>query len=197
MINSYRPLENLKISEFVYKTDLAGLFYIAPKKFDDERGFYAEVARVPELEQAAGQPFAVAQINHSRSLPNVIRGFHAEDWNKLITVTSGQVLSVIVDIRPGSPTFGQHQQFLLGYEGEALGGSIFVSRGLANGFLVMQGPADYLYAVDALYAERDKSKDQALALFDPDLGIEWPVAKQDLIYSQRDEQGLTLSQLAR
>ena len=126
---------------------------------------------------------------------NVLRGFHAEDWNKLATLASGKILSIIVDIRPDSPTFAQYEQFVLGFDSESLQGALYISRGLANGFAVLEGPADYIYMVDALYSQRDKSKDKAIALFDPDLKINWPIAQEKMIFSKRDKNSVTLREL--
>lgn len=194
-MQTYQPTPELKIAEDVYKTSLAGLLYLPHHVFADERGFYAEVARIPEIEAVLGQPFVAKQINLSHSNTHVIRGFHAEAWNKLITVASGRVVSVLVDIRPESPTFGQHLKFVLGAGEGSLQGALFVSAGIANGFVVLEGPADYVYLVDALYVERDQAGDKAINLFDPDLKIEWPVAREQLIYSDRDANSVSLREL--
>lgn len=194
-MNTYQPTPNLKIADDVYRTSLEGLLYIPHHNFPDERGFYAEIARIPEVEKVLGHEFIVKQVNHSRSKQNVLRGFHAEAWNKLVTITSGRVLSVLVDIRPDSPTFGQSEKFVLGFGDDALAGGIFVSSGIANGFCVLEGPSDYIYAVDELYKNRDKSGDQSIALFDPDIGIDWPIPQSKRIFSDRDEDSKTLRAL--
>lgn len=194
-MQTYQPEKDLKIAEDIYKTKIDGLYFIPHHSYPDGRGFYSEVARIPEVEAVTGEQFVAKQINHSRSKTNVVRGFHAEAWNKLITVACGKVLSVLVDIRPESPTFGQTEQFLLGSDDESLQGAIYVTKGIANGFLVLEGPADYLYVVDALYAERDTNGDRAINLFDQDINVQWPIAKDKMIYSERDAQSISLREL--
>jgi dTDP-4-dehydrorhamnose 3,5-epimerase len=194
-MQTYQPEKNLKIAKDIYKTSIDGLFFLPHHKYPDNRGFYSEVSRIPEIEQAIGKEFITKQVNHSRSNQNVVRGFHAEAWNKLITITGGKVLSVLVDIRPDSSTFGKTEKFVLGSDEESLNGAIFVSNGIANGFLVLDGPADYLYLVDALYSERDKSGDKAINLFDQDIRVEWPIDKEQMIFSDRDENAISLREL--
>lgn len=194
-MQTYQPEKDLKIAEDVYKTKIDGLYFIPHHTYPDDRGFYSEVSRIPEIEAVTGQKFVTKQVNHSRSNTNVVRGFHAEAWNKLITVASGKVLSVLVDIRPDSPTFGEVEMFILGSDEEALNGAIYVTEGIANGFLVLAGPADYIYLVDALYAQRDKSGDRAINLFDKDINVEWPIEREKMIYSDRDANSVSLREL--
>lgn len=194
-MQTYQLENNLKIAQDVYKTSLEGLLFLPHHTYLDDRGFYSEVARIPELESVMGSKFITQQVNHSRSLTNVVRGFHAEGWNKLITIASGKVLSILVDIRPDSPTFGQTEQFILGTGEQALNGAIFVPQGVANGFLVLEGPADYIYLVDQLYATRDKAGDQSINLFDENIDVKWPIAKEEMIYSDRDTKAISLKEL--
>jgi len=186
----YKPEENLKAIEGVFKTEIKGLWYIARKQFEDERGFFAEVAHINKLEELTGKPIGVKQINYSRSLTNVVRGMHAEDWKKLIMVTNGLAFCALADIRPESETFGKVVSFELGEAG--LNGSLFVEEGIANSFCVVKGPVDYIYFVDRLYTERDPKGDVAISLFDPDLKIEWPLPKEEMILSERDKKAVSL-----
>lgn len=194
-MQTYQPTTDLKIAEDVYKTPIDGLYFLPHHAFADHRGFYAEVARIPELDGIIGKSFVAKQINLSHSETNVIRGFHAEAWDKLLTVVTGRVMSVLVDIRPESPTFGQHVKFLLGNGDDALNGALFVSQGIANGFVVLEGPADYLYLVNELYSKRDQSGDRAINVFDTDLNVEWPIAHEQLIISERDANSVSLREL--
>lgn len=194
-MQTYQPTPELKIGEDIYKTPLEGLYFLPHHVFPDDRGFYAEISRIPEVEQVLGRAFVAQQINMSRSNTNVIRGFHAEAWDKLITVVTGRVISVLVDIRPDSPTFGQHVKFLLGTGEDALTGALFVSRGIANGFVVLEGPADYIYLVNQLYVDRDKTGDRAINLFDSDLNIEWPIGREQMVISDRDANSAALREL--
>lgn len=191
---SFKPSEENKISPTIHKTSIEGLYFVPHKSFPDDRGFYAELARVPEIEAIIGQEFCVKQFNQSRSKTNVARGIHAENWNKLITVTTGLCYCALVDFRPDSPTFGKYESFYLGVDEKALKGSIFVSAGIGNSFLVLKGPADYLYAVDAVWAERDADGDIAVNLFDPDINIQWPLDKNEMIISDRDRNCVSLKE---
>lgn len=161
----------------------------------DNRGFYTQLSIIPEIETQIGQKFDVKQVNLSCSKKNVIRGFHAEDWNKLATVISGKAFCAFADIRPDSPTFGQTQTITLGMVENLENFSVFIPKGVANSFLVLEEPVNYLYCVDQIYAQRDKSKDKAINLFDPDLNIDWPIAKENMIISQRDKNSVTLKEL--
>lgn len=183
-----------ELSPGVLKTYLDGLYFLPHSIFTDERGFYAELSRIPELEEVLGHEFITKQMNLAMSLDNVVRGFHAENWNKLITVTSGTCFSALADVRPDSPTFGNVQTFLLGSEEGQLQGSLYITSGIANSLCVVEGPVHYLYAVDQLYRDRDTSHDVAISLFDEDLDVEWPIAREDMILSDRDKNSVTLRQ---
>jgi dTDP-4-dehydrorhamnose 3,5-epimerase len=191
---SYRPAKNLEIKDKVYKTNINGLYYLAYNFFPDKRGFFAEVGYVHKIEKIIGIPFKIAQVNHSRSLNNVVRGMHAEGWNKLVTVTSGISFSAIADVRPNSKTFGQVETFLLGVGKDVLKGSLFIEEGIANSVCVIKPPVDYMYCVDKLYKDRDPAGDQAISVFDPDLNINWPIPKSKMILSDRDKKTVTLRQ---
>lgn len=190
--NCYQPTEDKKIAEGIFKTSIDGLVYVTHKTFKDERGFFSEVARLPEVEAVTGTTFLVKQINHARSLPNVVRGVHAEGWNKYITITSGICFSAIADVRPNSPTFGNREYFVLGHGEGALDGSLYIPSGAGNSMAVIEGPVDYLYFVDRLYQDRDKDGDVAISLFDPDLAIDWPVPRENMILSERDIHAITV-----
>lgn len=191
-MQTYQPTPELKIAEDIYRTPLDGLYYLPHHVFSDERGFYAEISRIPEIEQVTGRDFIAKQINLSHSNTNVIRGFHAEAWDKLITVVTGHVISVLVDVRPDSASFGQHVAFELGHGDSSLSGALYVTKGIANGFVVLEGPADYVYLVDELYSKRDTSGDVAINLFDPDLKIEWPISREQMVISSRDRAAVSL-----
>lgn len=195
MKTTFKPTSENKVSETVHKTAIEGLYYIPHKHFPDDRGFYSELARTPEIDALTKETFVAKQFNQSRSNKNVIRGIHAEDWNKLVTITNGVCFCALVDLRKDSLTFGKSETLLLGTSGEALKGSIFITKGIGNSFCVVEGPADYIYAVDQIYAERDTSNDLSINLFDPDININWPISKEDLIISDRDLQAVNLKDL--
>ncbi len=190
--STYLPTDANKVQEGVYKTTINGVLYIDRPIYKDERGFFSEVVKIPELEAIIGQPFQVKQVNHARSEQNVLRGIHAEGWNKFVFVLTGLCFAAIVDVRPDSETFGKKEYFLLGSGENALTGCLFLPSGMGNSVCVLKGPVDYLYLVDRLYQDRDKSGDVAITLFDTDLNIPWPVAKEDMVISERDTNAITL-----
>lgn len=145
----------------------------------DERGFFHEAFRAVELEEALGRHITFVQINHSRSRRSVLRGLHAENWEKLVYVPTGQVFTALADLRPESATFGHVETFCLG---EGNRSAIFIPRGLAHGYFVMSESADYLYQVTAYY---DGSDTRAVAWDDPDLAVPWPDSQP--ILSERDQ----------
>jgi dTDP-4-dehydrorhamnose 3,5-epimerase len=195
-VQYYTPTPDLQVSENFYKTSIQGLWYFQAAKHHDERGFFSEIVKLPELEQVIGHPFNMQQVNHARSVENVVRGMHAEGWNKLVTVVSGLVFSAVADVRPQSATYKQVEYFKLGYDYEqAFGNGLFISQGLANSVVVLQGPVSYLYFVDKLYAERNAGDDQAISVFDPDLNITWPINKNEMKLSERDRNALKLREV--
>ena len=185
---NYTP--EIEIENGIFKTAIDGLYYIERTLHTDDRGFFSEVTRIPELDTIAGNQFVVKQVNHARSDINVARGIHAEGWNKFIFVTQGSCFAALADLRKDSSTFKAVETFQLGEGG--LPGSIHVPMGVGNSYLVTQGPMDYIYFVDRLYADRDKSGDAAISLFDPELNIQWPIAKEEMTISERDRNCVSL-----
>lgn len=187
---AYQPADHQELSPGVLSTPLKGVYYLPYQRHVDHRGFYVELARIPELEPVLGAPFTIQQLNHSHSATHVIRGFHAEKWQKLLTIISGTAFCAFADFRTDSPQFGQVLTAVVGENG--LAGSFFLPSGMGNGFCVLAGPVNYLYAVDALYRDRDPAGDIAINLFDPDLNVPWPISPEEMVYSQRDTQGISL-----
>jgi len=180
-----------EIENGIFKTSIEGLYYIERSVHQDNRGYFSEVARIPELDAITGNQFVVKQINHARSDKNVARGIHAEGWNKYIFITAGSCFCALADLRKDSPTFKKVETFQMGVAG--LSGSLFVPIGVGNSYVVTEGPMDYVYFVDRLYKDRDKSGDAAISLFDPDLNIDWPIAKEKMIFSERDRNSINIS----
>ncbi|MEK7622828.1 MAG: dTDP-4-dehydrorhamnose 3,5-epimerase family protein [Patescibacteria group bacterium] len=191
---TFKPTPELFLNDNVYKTRINGLYFLSFNFYPDERGFFTEIGHAYKIEALTGQPFKIAQVNHSRSLTNVVRGMHAEGWNKLTSVVNGVAFSALADVRPDSPTFGQVETFEFGPDNNGLKGSLFITQGIANSVCVLKGPVDYIYCIDKLYRDRNQSGDQAISLFDPDLNINWPIAKNKMIISERDKQAVTLRQ---
>lgn len=174
--------------KFIETTSISGLLVLKRPIFSDKRGFFRELFHKDELEQMTGIKFDGVQINHSHSKPGVIRGIHAEQWNKIIYPVSGQVFIAIVDIRSDSPTFAKVETFNVD-DNNRIG--LFIPNGLANSFCVAGSQAvDYIYLVDAYY---DGSDIRAIAWDDPDLNIKWPV--ENPIISERDKNNPKLRDL--
>jgi dTDP-4-dehydrorhamnose 3,5-epimerase len=188
------PSPDNQTSEYIHTTPIEGLIFIKHKSFSDDRGFYAELSRIPEIETELDIPFVIKQVNLSHSKQNVARGFHAEDWNKLLTVTNGIVFAVWLDLRTESPSFGKTVSMKIGKDNGTPWGSMFVSSGIANSFCTLTTTADYLYAVDQLYADRDTTHDVAISMFDPDLNVDWPIPKAEMIVSERDLAAVTMKE---
>ena len=176
------------MEETVKTTSISGLLEIQRPTHADGRGFFRESARISEIESAIGVAFTVKQMNHARSVKNTLRGIHAAPWNKLIYVTRGKVKSVIVDLRPDSPTFGKHESFILGDENPS---SVFIPKGCGNSYLVLSDEADYTYLTDAQW---QPGKEISVAWDDPDIGIDWELSVDPTI-SDKDKSNPTLRSL--
>lgn len=172
----------------IKRTKIQGLYILERPTFSDERGFFRELYHLDELEKAIGREFKIVQVNHSNSVPNVIRGFHAEPWNKLVYCVSGRAFHAITDLRPDSPTFGRIQTFTFDDEHRF---ALFVSKGLGNSLCAI-GPelVNYVYFVDDYYRGLPAP---AVIWNDPDLNVGWPV--KNPIVSKKDRQNPTLRQL--
>ncbi|MBD3250141.1 MAG: hypothetical protein GF381_01040 [Candidatus Pacebacteria bacterium] len=191
----YQPKPDLQLSEHFFETPIPGLLYFSSTLFSDKRGFFSEVVKLPELEQVLDHKFEIKQVNHARSQDNVIRGIHAEGWNKLVTVICGKAFSALVDLRPESETYKKVVYFQLGADQEKnICNGLYIPQGLGNSVAVLEGPLSYVYLVDKLYQERDPAGDQAISLFDPQLAIEWPIKRNEMILSERDQSGVGLEE---
>lgn len=157
----------------IESTGIRGLLIVRGETHGDERGFFRETYRHSELEAALGRPLALRQGNHSRSRPGVLRGFHAEPWDKLVYVVRGTVFAAVADLRPDEATFGDVATFWLGDPpGERI--RLFLAEGLGNAFCAVgETPVDYLYDVGVeWFPGVDKN---AVAWNDPDLDVDWPI----------------------
>lgn len=176
----------------VEPTGIAGLWVVRWPTHGDERGFFRQTYQHSELAAALGRPPQLRQGNHSRSEPGVLRGFHAEPWDKLVYVVRGLAFCAIADIRPESPTFAEVATVVLGDAPHGERARLFVSRGLANAFCTLGDEAtDYLYDVSEEWQpDVDKS---SVAYDDADLAVDWPVARPTV--SSADRANPTLREL--
>jgi len=158
---------------------------IQPKVHGDHREYFVETFRQDQFEEALGYQVNFCQDNESKSIKGVLRGLHFQlppfAQSKLVRVIEGEVLDVAVDIRQGSPTFGQHVAILLN---ETNKHHLFIPRGFAHGFLVLSDTAIFAYKVDNYYSPEC---DRGLAFDDPALNIDWMLAKDLLKLSEKDQ----------
>ena len=172
-------------------TRINGLVLVEPKVHGDERGFFAETWRA-DAWPAAGVDATFVQDNHSRSRRGTLRGMHFQTvpgQAKLVRAARGSVLDVVVDIRRGSPTFGEWESFELSDENMR---QLFVPIGFAHGFIVTSDSADFCYRCSNYY---DPATEAGIAFDDPDVGIEWPEGLE-LIVSGRDQENPRLAEIA-
>lgn len=159
---------------------------IEPKVFGDDRGYFMETFRGDLLRDALGFDVTFVQDNESLSCRGVLRGLHYQlppfAQSKLVRVVQGCVLDVAVDIRKGSATFGKHVAYELSAENKR---QLFIPRGFAHAFVVLSETAVFQYKVDNFYS---KECDRGIAFDDPALGIDWGLAKDQLILSEKDRQ---------
>lgn len=172
---------------------LPGLKLIIPEVFKDDRGFFFESYKENDYKSNGiiGQSNWI-QENHSRSLQRVIRGLHYQanpGQTKLIRCAYGAIIDVVVDIRPNSPTFGQHEKVFL--DG-ASNHQLLVPVGYAHGFCVLSANADVLYKVDCYY---NSAEEKTLQWNDPDLNINWEI--NDPVVSERDKKGQSFAEYKR
>ncbi|NLY14955.1 MAG: dTDP-4-dehydrorhamnose 3,5-epimerase [Gammaproteobacteria bacterium] len=169
------------------------VFLIEPRVHGDARGYFVETFRHDLLEQAVGYAVSFCQDNESFSSHGVLRGLHFQlpphAQAKLVRVLDGEVLDVAVDIRQGSPTFGQHVAVRLDAQSKR---QLFVPRGFAHGFVVLSETARFAYKVDNYYSPES---DRGLAFDDPALGIDWLLPPEQLQLSAKDQKQPLLSQL--
>ena len=168
------------------KTDIQDVWIIEPKVFNDPRGYFFESWKQADFEQHIGHVDFV-QDNESKSSFGVLRGLHYQKGEyaqaKLVRVIKGRVLDVAVDIRKSSPTFGRHVAVELSEDNKR---QLFIPRGFAHGFLVLSDEAIFTYKVDNVYAPAHEA---SIRWNDPEIGINWPIAIEDVVTSEKDLNG--------
>jgi dTDP-4-dehydrorhamnose 3,5-epimerase len=166
----------------VIPTRLEGPLLLAPRVFGDERGFFMETYRHSDFaELGIGEP--MVQDNHSRSSRGVVRGMHfqiGEGVSKLVRCGRGAIVDVMVDLRRGSPTYGEWEAFELTEDNAHVA---YCPIGFAHGFVVVSDVADVLYKQSGYYSG---DTERGISYLDPDVGIEWALPADELIPSERD-----------
>jgi dTDP-4-dehydrorhamnose 3,5-epimerase len=173
------------------KTRLDGPILIAPRVIGDERGFFCETYRRGVFAEL-GIAEEMVQDNHSRSGKGIVRGMHFQvgaGAAKLVRCGRGEIFDVVVDLRRGSPTFGQWEGVRLNEENMHV---FYCPIGFAHGFCVLSDVADVLYKQSNYYADETE---RGIAYDDPDVGIEWPLPAEQLIASERDSRAPRLTQV--
>ena len=173
----------------IIKTAIEGLVIIKPKIFQDTRGYFFESFSQREFEEKV-RKINFVQDNESMSSYGVMRGLHFQrppyTQSKLVRCVKGRVLDVAVDIRKGSPTYGQHVAVELSEDNRR---QFFVPRGFAHGFAVLSDTAIFQYKCDNFYAPQ---ADGGISIKDDSLGIDWQIPTENAILSEKDINHLCL-----
>ena len=174
--NQYRRME-------IIKTEIDGVVIIEPRIFCDERGYFFESFSQLEFDEKV-MPINFVQDNESMSSYGVMRGLHFQKMpytqSKLVRCVKGAVLDVAVDIRKGSPTYGQHVAVELSEDNHR---QFFIPRGFAHGFSVLTEIAVFQYKCDNFYAPQS---DGGIQLIDGSVGIDWRIPTNKVILSEKD-----------
>jgi dTDP-4-dehydrorhamnose 3,5-epimerase len=173
--------------------DIAGAYEFTPKQHGDPRGLFAEWYKAPVLAEAVGHPLQLAQANLSVSARGTLRGIHFADvppsQAKYVFVPRGAILDVVVDVRVGSPTYGQHEVVRLD---EVDRRALYLAEGLGHGFYALEDDTTVTYLVSAGY---DPEREHEVHPLDPALGISWPDDVEPLL-SAKDLAAPTLADAA-
>ena len=173
----------------VIKTEIEGVLIIEPKVFGDNRGYFFESFSQREFDEKVvpliGHKVNFVQDNESMSSYGVVRGLHYQKppytQSKLVRCVRGKVLDVAVDIRLGSPTFGQHVAVELSEDNHV---QFFIPKGFAHGFAVLSDTAVFQYKCDEFY---HPEADSGIQLLDDELGIDWQIPWDKAIMSEKDK----------
>jgi len=179
----------------VTETSLPGVKLLTPARFADQRGFFSEIYNRRALAEV-GVPMEFVQENHAYSAESgTLRGLHFQyppaAQTKLLRVLRGAILDISVDLRHGSPTFGQHVLVELT---AASGRQLLCPKGFAHGILTLESHTEVAYKADAYYAPE---LDLGVRFDDPELAIDWPLATEKMIVSEKDRNQPNLRDLPK
>ncbi|MBR5076738.1 MAG: dTDP-4-dehydrorhamnose 3,5-epimerase [Bacteroidales bacterium] len=172
----------------VRQTAFEGVLIVEPRVFSDARGYFFESFSQRDFDEQVvpllGHSVDFVQDNESKSYYGVVRGLHFQRppfaQRKLVRCVQGRVLDVVVDIRPGSPTYGQHESIEISADNKR---QVFIDRGFAHGFAVLSEMAVFQYKCDEFY---HPEADSGIQLMDPALGIDWCIPAGKMILSDKD-----------
>lgn len=181
------------MEKFIFnKTKLEGVYIVEPKVFGDDRGYFMEIYNKEQFSEA-GLNMTFVQDNESRSCKGVLRGLHFQkkhNQGKLVRVTKGEVFDVAVDLRYGSPTYGQWEGVILSEENKK---QFYIPKGFAHGFLVLSDNAVFNYKCTDFYAPQ---YDGGVIWNDLDINIQWPLERiEKITLSEKDKSQPSLKDL--
>lgn len=166
------------------KTALEGVLILEPKVFGDERGYFMEGYNKKSFDEAVGKNINFVQDNESKSTKGVLRGFAFQKapytQSKLVKVIDGKALDVVLDIRKGSPTFGQHIITELSAENKK---QVFIPRGFAHAFITLTDTATFQYKVDNYF---NLASEDGILFSDESLGVNWQMPMNEIKVSEKD-----------
>jgi dTDP-4-dehydrorhamnose 3,5-epimerase len=175
----------------IRELDIPDSYELTPKQFGDDRGVFLEWYRADVLESAIGHTISLAQANTSVSRRGVVRGIHFADvppsQAKFVTATHGSVLDFVIDIRVGSPTFGQWDSVLLDDVDRR---AIYIAEGLGHCFVALTDDATVSYLVSAPF---NAAREHGINPLDPEVGLDFPVPDDELLLSPKDTEAPGLS----
>ena len=176
----------------IEETSLKGSFIIQPSVFEDHRGYFFESYNQKLLDEALGYSPQFVQDNQSKSTYGVLRGLHLQlgvlSQAKLVRAIEGEILDIIVDVRPDSTQFGEYFSLKLSAENKK---QLLVPRGFAHGFVVLSETATIHYKADNYY---NKEAESGLLYNDPEMNIDWQIPADKIITSEKDLLLPTLAQ---
>jgi dTDP-4-dehydrorhamnose 3,5-epimerase len=169
----------------VIETKLKGCFILEPTIFEDSRGYFFEAFSKAKFEEVTGVNSDFVQDNQSKSSYGVVRGLHQQVGEyaqaKLVRVLEGKVLDVAVDVREGSPTYGEHVAVELSAENNR---QLYIPRGFLHGFAVISETATFFYKCDNIY---NKASEDSVHPLDGTLAVDWQIPLNEIILSAKDE----------
>ena len=168
----------------IEETPLKGSFAMQPAVFEDHRGYFFESFNQKMLDKVLGYSPQFVQDNQSKSTYGVLRGLHLQLGEfaqaKLVRAIAGEIIDIIVDVRPDSPQFGEHFSMVLSADNK---NQIFIPRGFAHGFAVLTETATIHYKADNYY---NKTAESGLLYNDPEMNIDWQIPTEKIITSEKD-----------
>lgn len=178
----------------VTQLGIAGAFVFTPRQHRDRRGVFLEQLRADVLTDAIGHPFVLAQANVSVSARGVVRGIHYAQvppgQAKYVTCAAGRVVDYAIDLRLGSPTFGEYATAVLDDVNRR---AVYLPEGVGHAFVALSDEATVSYSCSTAF---ESVREHGISIFDPELGLTWPDGV-DLVLSDRDRTAPTLAEVRR